>query len=106
MDNNECKRREMAIKEYESMRGAARHRAIAEEKRRIAEYEKQRRLLFPCTETHQVIPMTSEKYRVRAIPPWFYVDRSYAAYATPLPDLKRVMELGVWHLAPAVSEEG
>jgi hypothetical protein len=205
MDNNELARRDMAAKKYESMRGKARREAIVEERRKIEEYTKQRRLLFPSTEDiktkskskgkqqadsdpinpvpltqpnltapitsmqattttspspaaggrsrlspldaakvssssstegpaitsgHRtpasststpppplepknkqrtwrtkteekptMIPISSGKYRVRAIPPWFLVDRSCTAYATPVPDLKHVMELGVWHLA-------
>jgi hypothetical protein len=201
MENNEFKRRELAALEYNLLRGRARLKAIAEEKRKRQEYEIQLRHLFPppgtetplaatveestsdldgrrledpisrsrgkhkepvdpdiispapplttsgtlntillvasssstegpavtsgipsppsststppsltgktnsrirrtkTLERHQTIPITGEKYRVRAIPPWFLVDSSCTAYATPVPDLKHVMELGVLHLA-------
>jgi hypothetical protein len=47
----------------------------------------------------QYFTLTTEKFRIHSIPPFFYADRACTAYAAPLPDLKRVMELGVWHTA-------
>lgn len=57
-------------------------------------------------EKYQVIPMTSEKYRVKAIQPWVIVDSFWTTYATPVPDIQHVMELGVLHLASGGAMKG